>query len=168
MLDVLSLCYLYTEILPLTFVNVAEITVLLARSALPVHSICAAIQSIGIVRRDVEQDPKWGLGRAVLPAILLHGFFDFSILALAFWWYTFNAPEVAETDDVFGVTSPEKEEAMMMQELYGFAMGVVITLLGLIYYFIEARKQRQRLNALEMTTAEPAQTVGRLPNIKFV
>jgi hypothetical protein len=86
-----------------------EITILLFRSALPVHPLCAAIQSIGIVKRDIEHryqnnnrqqrheqhgqhvnghaslpSSYYGLGKAMLPAIVLHGTFDFVLFVLGF------------------------------------------------------------------------------------
>lgn len=53
-----------------------ELIVLLARSIFPVHALCAAIQSIGVVLRDIEARPEYHLGKITLPAIWLHGGFD--------------------------------------------------------------------------------------------
>lgn len=126
---------------------------LLARAALPVHAVCAAIQSIGIVRRDVEQDASHGLGRSILPAIIIHGLFDFCILALAFFL-------CIESPVNSGQQLQDLEMKKVLQQLYGFTVGAVITFFALVYYFIQAYKQRHRLNALEMTTAVPMTTIG--------
>lgn len=87
--EIVSL-YFYSE----SYFRKTEITVLLLRSITPVHPIAAAIQSIGIVRRDVEggccgsRNHGWsrqqvGLGQAILPAVIFHGIFDFILMMLA-------------------------------------------------------------------------------------
>ena len=40
-----------------------EVGTLLVRSLFPVHPLCAAIQSIGVVQRDIEQHKGYGIGR---------------------------------------------------------------------------------------------------------
>lgn len=58
----------------------AELTTLLVRSLFPVHPLVAAIQSIGVCRREIEGDKTFRLGRIILPAVLIHGFFDFFLM----------------------------------------------------------------------------------------
>ena len=70
--------FVYT---PPSLVN--EVTTLLARSIFPIHPLAAALQSIGVCRRDLEGDAKVGLGRILFPAILLHGSFDFVLMVMA-------------------------------------------------------------------------------------
>ena len=123
----------------------AEITVLLVRSALPVHPICAAIQSIGIVRRDVEGDQNFQLGKALMPAVLLHGAFDFALIALA-------VVRSIESDDKGEETTENANDEDIEVPILDYTVAVVITLLGVLYYWFEARKQRNRLSALESTT----------------
>jgi len=156
---------------------------LLARSALPVHSICAAIQSIGVVRRDVECDADYKIGWAILPAILLHGIFDFVLLAYAFFSYIFEDDSTATskyqtnppnsnhndwtTDDEYhhqddaqqpgGMYQPVDET--FAQQMLSFSFGAAITMIGVLYYINEAGKQRGRLQALEMTTAQVPSTI---------
>lgn len=132
-----------------------EISVLLARSALPIHSICAAIQSIGIARRDVELDPSYQLGRAILPAVALHGIFDFAILVIAFVQFL-TGPDPPLGDD----GQPLPEDVKLKDQIPAMAVGLIITAIGVTYYVVEAKKQRGRLNALEMTTNEVPTTVG--------
>lgn len=57
-----------------------ELFTLLIRSVIPVHALAAAIQSIGVCRRDLEGDRKYKLGRIIFPAVLLHGSFDFFLM----------------------------------------------------------------------------------------
>jgi len=59
-----------------------EMNVLLARSIFPVHALCAAIQSIGVCRHVLEQDPNRKIGRIMLPAVIIHGGFDFVLMAI--------------------------------------------------------------------------------------
>jgi len=118
-----------------------------ARSLLPIHPICAAIQSVGIVKRDVEGDPSARLGMAVLPAVLLHGTFDFVVLALAVIG-ALNAPTPA---DPYGEQKVPKEFSFTIQDARDLLISAVVAAAGVLYYLIEARKQRGRLSALEAT-----------------
>ena len=89
----------------------------------PLHPICAAIQSIGVVRRDVENDSRCKLGRGILlPSILLHGSFD---------WILF-------------------EGDLMGAEIASLLLAVLIFCLGIMYYFWEAKEQRRRLKARDL------------------
>ena len=65
-----------------------QISTLLARSFFPVHPLCAAIQSIGVCRRDLEGDKRYGLGRIILPAFVLHGSFDFVLMLASEYCYS--------------------------------------------------------------------------------
>jgi hypothetical protein len=150
----------------------AEISVLLARSALPLHSICAAIQSIGVVRRDVEQDSDYQIGWALLPAVALHGIFDFALLAFSFVSYI-ESPDTDgpydiskdqytdNNDDQIAFVETEDDPETLAEQAFGFTIGLAITVVGVIYYMVEAKKQRGRLQALEMTTAIVPSTIGR-------
>ncbi|KAG7364893.1 protease prsW family protein [Nitzschia inconspicua] len=111
----------------------AEVFILLARSLFPIHPIAAAIQSIGVCKRDLERDPKVRLGRIVAPAIIFHGMFDFSVT-----WFDYIANRkgnfVDKVDTVNTLSS---------------VVSILILLSGVCYYFREARKQRQRLAEMD-------------------
>jgi len=62
----------------------SEVTVLIFRSLFPVHPLCAAIQSIGVCKQQLENDRSIQLGRIIIPAIVLHGSYDFIIMFLSF------------------------------------------------------------------------------------
>jgi hypothetical protein len=95
-----------------------EISVLVARILFPLHPICAAIQSIGVVRRDIENDSFCKLGKGILwPAILLHGSFD---------WILF-------VGDLLGL------------QILALILALMIFWAGCGYYFLEAKKQRSLL-----------------------
>jgi hypothetical protein len=96
------------------------------RSLLPIHPIVAAIQSIGVVRRDLEKDTKHQLGRIILPAVIIHGTFDFGLSFIDF-------------------TSRSATGAIVA--LF-FAFSVMLC--GIIYYIKESRAQRERLQRLDL------------------
>jgi len=62
----------------------SEVVVLIFRSFFPVHPLCAAIQSIGVCKQQLENDRSIQLGRIIIPAIVLHGSYDFVIMLLSF------------------------------------------------------------------------------------
>lgn len=118
---------------------------LLLRSFLPLHPIAAALQSLGIVERDIEG--RGELGRAIIPAIVLHGVFDFAVM-LPVVLATARSPPPATPE------GDETESAEMQVGLLIFtsSLGFLFILLGLAYYFWQERKQRGRLNALQLGT----------------
>jgi len=109
--------------------NVSAIFVLLARSLFPVHPIAMAIQSIGVCKRDLENDRSMRLGRTILPGLLFHGFYDFMLM-----WIYF----MSESNNIHDIVS------------------VVMLLSGVLYYVHKSRKQRERFAVLdgESITAE--------------
>jgi hypothetical protein len=116
-----------------------EIATLVARSMFPVHPLCAALQSVGVVRRDVEQDSKWQLGRILVPAVLLHGSFDFVLMLLALLE---SAKKTTADDDA---TMQDLDEADAMPLILSLSMVV----LGLLYYCCASASQRKRLHELD-------------------
>ena len=109
-----------------------KISVLVLRSLFPIHPLLAAIQSIGVCRRDIENDRSFGVGRSILPAILLHGSFDLVIMIASF------LVAVNPDDEKF-------EEAETASLVVSFA----IVLFGAAYYVVQSRAQRKRLNEME-------------------
>mmetsp|Transcript_19027 Transcript_19027/g.46727 ORF Transcript_19027/g.46727 Transcript_19027/m.46727 type:complete len:630 (+) Transcript_19027:151-2040(+) len=103
-----------------------ELFVLLLRSLLPVHAICAAIQAVGVIKRDFENVPAT-VAKILAPAIFLHGFFDFLQFILPVFLWTFCEMEMT---DISIVT---------------IVVAVVVTVGGAIYMFYMHRKQRERL-----------------------
>lgn len=101
-----------------SLMKLKEFTILLVRMLFPLHPICAAIQSVYVVRRDVENDSRATLGRSILlPVVLIHGCFDWILMMGDF----FN----------FSLT------AVML------ALAIVLT--SWYFYHVEAKLQRQRL-----------------------
>lgn len=122
-----------------------ELGILIERSCFPVHPILAAIQSIGVCRRELEGGGggrKTTLGRIILPAVLFHGLFDFMILVIDFIGKLVGA-RVEEGD----------LKISNMTELLSVLSCVCVMLASLIYFYIEAGKQRKRLGAADREAA---------------
>lgn len=124
----------------------AELEILLMRSCFPVHQICAAIQSIGICRRDVEKDGTQ-LGQAVLPAVLLHGTFDFALMLAGVLHFIHE--DIPEGEGTTAPSDPnETENHLEMPSVLSMVLSAAITGAGLAYYFHKSNEQKQRLNAM--------------------
>lgn len=113
-----------------------EVATLVARSIFPVHPLAAALQSIGVCRRDLEGDRSYQLGRIILPALLLHGSFDF-VLMLGSLLQSVNVDD--DSQPTQGIR----------MELPPLISSVMIVLVGLIYYICQAEAQRLRLHELD-------------------
>jgi PrsW family intramembrane metalloprotease len=114
-----------------------ELFVLLCRAMFPVHPIAAAIQSIGVVKRDLENSKDSRLGRGILlPAVLFHGSYDFLIL-----WIDFLVQRKGNyTDD---------DEKIAVAEACSYLASLAIMAGAVVYYVVLARRQRDRLHALD-------------------
>jgi len=76
-----------------------EIGTLVARSIFPVHALAAAIQSIGVCRRDLEGDASHQLGRIIFPAWMLHGCFDCFLMLSPVLMAMNHSDEIVSGDD---------------------------------------------------------------------
>jgi len=128
---------------------VTEASTLLARSIFPVHPLAAAIQSIGVCRRDVEKDRSMGLGRILFPALLLHGSFDFALMFLELLLRSSDH----DNDDGKPVASPDDPDIVvseaLQQQLPGIICSICIVLIGIIYFVVQTIRQRRRLVAMD-------------------
>lgn len=126
----------------------AEATTLVLRALFPVHPLCAAIQSIGVVRRDVEKDKSIGVGRIIFAAWLLHGSFDFLLMAYS------AVMEIVggQSQDALGAgkDSPETvDDEATTGDWVVLGCSLLIPLIGLEYYFFTSRLQTKRLRDLD-------------------
>lgn len=116
------------------------------RSLFPVHPLCAAIQSIGVCRRDLEGDRSCQLGRILFPAILLHGSFDFALMVMGLFYAISQIPidndDNNNNDDASNASS-------LIDQLPSFAAGFGIMVLGIVYYIMQSKQQSNRLRDLE-------------------
>jgi len=134
-----------------------EISTLLARSLFPVHPLCAAIQSIGVCRRDLEGDKRYGLGLIILPAILLHGSFDF-VLMVAAYFMQVNTIKEGTGDDA--TAAPENEDGAtedILEQLPSILVVFGLVIVGYTYYVVQSRAQTRRLIAMDYASASREQ-----------
>ena len=132
----------------------AEIDTLYVRCLFPIHPMAAALQSIGVCRRDLEKDASVGVGRIILPALLLHGFFDVSLMAYSAikkildrhsTLSNFHAPPTMAPEIV-----PGEGEAVDTEQgvpLLTYVMGVPF--IAMMYFLNESFYQRERLAELD-------------------
>lgn len=110
-----------------------EISVLISRSLFPVHPLCAAIQSIGVCKQQLENDKSIGIGRILLPAILLHGSYDFAIMLLNF---------------LASLNADQDGNMSIMYSIVALGASVLFVICGLWYYVRQSYQQVQRLEQL--------------------
>ena len=113
----------------------SEVVVLAAKSLFPVHPIFAAIQSVYVCRRDLERDHRVGLGRIVLPSVIIHGTYDVVLLLITSSW------ERTRKDLYFYNGDGGLSEVAIMY----FVASLIIVLVGLAYYAKISRAQYKRL-----------------------
>lgn len=129
-----------------------EITTLIARSIFPVHPLAAAIQSIGVCRRDIEKDSSMRFGKIIFPALVLHGSFDFALMFLEL----LNRQSSGDNSGNSGTEVGESVDDLDSQDggafrsqLPGLVSSVCIVVVGIVYYVIRAIAQRRRLVGLD-------------------
>lgn len=125
-----------------------QISTLLARSLFPVHPLCAAIQSIGVCKRDLERDKHYGLGRIIFPAFMLHGSFDFVLMLATYFQQVKNIKE-GKDDDEIPSTSPDDGKADLASQLPSLICGLGLVITGYTFYIFQSRAQTGRLIAMD-------------------
>jgi len=117
-----------------------EVSVLITRSLFPVHPLCAAIQSIGVCKQQLENNKSIGLGRILLPAILLHGSYDFAIMLL-------NLLATLNTND----DDDDDASGAIIYSILSLGLMVTFVIAGIWYYVWQSYKQVQRLQQLNIS-----------------
>ena len=138
---VCDMCYLQIIANSITFfctLLVPEVTVLISRSLFPIHPLAAAIQSIGVCRREVENDKRCKLGRGIIfPSVVLHGTFDFLLLVIPF---------------LFSLGKNDRSESTECKAVLYVCSGLVMVC-GIAYYVNQAAHQRRRIGTLDEAKA---------------
>ena len=139
----------------------AELSTLMIRCLFPIHPLAAALQSIGVVRRDLERDPSVGVGRIIFPAWLMHGTFDFALMVFALVSQVLKSKSsygsMAGNSILFhGVTpmasiteADDDDDDDDQSSTYVISFVLIIPVIGMVYYFQEAWEQRDRLEVLD-------------------
>ena len=123
-----------------------ETYVLVARALFPIHPIAAALQSIGVTKRDVEKAPS-RFGRILLPAILFHGMYDFLLL-----WIDFLAS--LKRSDGYNGNSDEALEVGPHAVIFSYLTSMLIMGSALYWFYRESNRQRERLRARDLSSPQ--------------
>mmetsp|Transcript_26377 Transcript_26377/g.38971 ORF Transcript_26377/g.38971 Transcript_26377/m.38971 type:complete len:950 (+) Transcript_26377:110-2959(+) len=131
---------------------IEEWVVLLFRSLFPIHALAAAMQSVNMIRKFVEckndeNNHRIGVGRIILPAVLLHGSFDAVLLGIniyveAAWdkYLEANQGNIEEGAEVYNSTQVN---------LIAWLSITLIMLIAMIWYYWQHRSQKLRLREME-------------------
>lgn len=145
--------FIYTE------GNIAEeVTTLMIRSLFPIHPLCAAIQSIFVVKRDVEKDNSVGVGRIIFGAWLLHGAFDFLLMSYDAIMLILEGDN--DTSDGDENMSPEEDVRYVGSGWIVLICSLLIPIIGLEYYIYQSRRQTKRLQDLDSGRVSSSQISG--------
>ena len=93
----------------------------------------SALQSIGVCKRQLENDRSMQVGRIIFPAILLHGTFDFTLMFFSF---------LINLED-------EDSWEIWLFVLLSYLIAIFIQFFGYLYFIRESRIQDSRLNQLD-------------------
>lgn len=127
-----------------------EFAVLLFRSVFPVHALSAAMQSINMIRKFIEEktgrERNVGVGKIVFPAVLLHGTFDAILMVVNSYveskWDDFYE-ENDDYEDGFTPYNPVVVNAIAWVTI----IGVMIFSFG--WYTYQNQMQQLRLMKIE-------------------
>mmetsp|Transcript_2500 Transcript_2500/g.2605 ORF Transcript_2500/g.2605 Transcript_2500/m.2605 type:complete len:649 (-) Transcript_2500:57-2003(-) len=124
---------------------VGELAVLGMRLLMPIHLICAVLQAAQMAQVVLGIAPQLNLGRVLLPAIFLHGSFDYFLFAIGAIQYAFDLQSIAL--DVISMVIP-----------------LAITVLGAIWAYRSYTEVEQRFqqNWRTITTQEDEGVVNTL------
>lgn len=127
-----------------------EWIVLFFRSIFPIHALSAALQSINMIRKFVEADDqsghRIGVGRIILPAVLLHGSFDAVLMGINVYQETAWDRYLEEMNGNIGEDGPYNS---LIVNLVAWFSITAVMLSGVVWYYRENRSQRLRLKILE-------------------
>jgi hypothetical protein len=124
--------------------------VLFFRSIFPVHALAAAMQSINMIRKFVENETvnghRIGVGRIILPAVILHGTFDAVLMGINVFVETSWDQYLEKNGGNVGEEAPYN--AILVNAVAWISITAIM-LLGMAWYFRENRSQRNRLKLME-------------------
>lgn len=108
---------------------------LIVKSLFPIHPLCAAIQSIQVVKRDLEKNTSIGVGRIVMASVFLHGTYDAALLFINQSW------QRSGKENYFYEGSNGKVGVAILSGI----TSMVILATGFLYYFLKSKAQYNRL-----------------------
>ena len=128
-----------------------EWIVLLFRSVFPIHALAAAMQSTNMIRKFVEgtdhNNHRIGVGRIILPAVILHGTFDAILMGINV--YVESAWDAYLEENEGRIDEDEEPYNPTVVNFVAWCSIVLVTLIGFLWFYRENRNQKQRLILLE-------------------
>lgn len=125
--------------------------VLFFRSIFPVHALSAALQSINMIRKFVETSEdsghRIGVGRIVLPAVLLHGSFDAVLMGINMF-IDFSWDEYLDEHD--GNIGDDEPYNSVLLNMVAWMSITTVMFTGIGWYYYQYSKQRRRLRELDL------------------
>ena len=103
---------------------------------------------IGVCKRDLEGDKRFGLGRIIFPAILLHGSFDFVLMVAAFLQQRKDIIE-GKDDESDQKSDDTTDSADLSEQAPALVIGLVFVITGYACYVNQSRAQNRRLIATD-------------------
>jgi len=138
-----------------------EWVVLFFRSIFPVHALAAAMQSINVIRKFVETEHvnghRIGVGRVILPAVIMHGTFDAILLGINVFVETSWDDYMEKNGGNIDEDNPAPYNPVVVNAVAWLGITLVM-LTGILWYYKENRSQRQRL--IELEEKEKAKHTG--------
>jgi len=128
------------------------LVILLFRSIFPIHALSAAMQSINMIRKFIEDKEEYGrrnigIGKIIFPAVLLHGTFD-AILLCANAYVGSQWNEYYESGEYYGDDYEPYNVLAVNLITAGGIIGVMV--LGFSWYSHQNKLQMLRLAKLSV------------------
>ena len=153
---------------------VQEWIVLFFRSIFPVHALAAAMQSVNMIRKFVETEDvnghRVGVGRIILPAVVMHGTFDAILLGINVFietsWDNYMEANGGNIDE----ENPTPYNSFTVN-LVAWLSITFVMLAGFIWYYKENRQQQLRLIQMEeceRAMESPGYTSPKVPHVSQV
>ena len=151
-----------------------EWIVLFFRSIFPVHALAAAMQSVNMIRKFVETEDvnghRIGVGRIILPAVMMHGSFDAVLLGINVFietsWDDYMEANGGNIDE----NNPSPYNPFIVNAVAWLSITMIM-LTGFIWYYKENRSQRLRLIEMEeneKAMGSPGYASPRVPHVSEV
>jgi len=146
----------------------SRMSLLLLRSIFPVHALSAAMQSVSMIRKFIEEkhggERNIGVGRIIFPAVLLHGSFDAVLMCVKCYVYASYEQYYANggTDDDATWVEPYNALATSLTAVFGI---VSVMALSFGWYTYQHKKQMLRLATYDMNRARYGRGGFNAPNI---
>lgn len=132
-----------------------ELVMLLFRSIFPLHALCAAMQSIGVIKNFLEKEDfgptKVGVGDIIIPSIILHGTFD-AVLMILNSYVDFSEDYYDQNGGYYDASQYNGT----LLNIVGATCVVVVMLMGIYWYVRQNTLQKNRQKLLQKNHQKPS------------